>query len=106
MVATNLELTKAQATKLAQMAQDGLARAISPAHTLFDGDTLFSLATGQIPLAALQEDAAWGSIPAALIRAGAAAADTLTRAIVHAILNADTVGDTWSYRDRCLSRGG
>ena len=104
-VATNLELTKAQATKLAQMAQDGLARAISPAHTLFDGDTLFSLATGQIPLAALQEDAAWGSMPAALIRAGAAAADTLTRAIVHAILNAETVGDTWSYRDRYLPRG-
>ncbi len=98
-VATNLELTKAQATKLAQMAQDGLARAISPAHTLFDGDTIFSLATGQIPLATLQEDAAWGSTPAALIRAGTAAADTLTRAIVHAILNAETVGDTLSYRD-------
>ncbi|MBP6734464.1 MAG: P1 family peptidase, partial [Chromatiaceae bacterium] len=104
-VATNLELTRVQATKLAQMAQDGLARAISPAHTLFDGDTLFSLATGQIPLATLQEDAAWGPIPAALIRAGAAAADTLTRAIVHAILNADTVGDTLSYRDRYLPRG-
>lgn len=105
-VATNLELTKAQATKLAQMAQDGLARAISPAHTLFDGDTIFSLATGQISLAALQEDAAWGSVPAGLIRAGAAAADTLTRAIVHAILQAETVGDTLSYRDRYLPRNG
>lgn len=100
-VATNLALTKAQTTKLAQMAQDGLARAISPAHTLFDGDTVFALATGQIPLASLQEVAAWGSEPAALIRAGAAAADTLTRAIVHAILAAASVGEIRAYRDLC-----
>jgi L-aminopeptidase/D-esterase-like protein len=45
-VATNARLTKAQANKLAQMAHDGLARAISPAHTPGDGDTLFALATG------------------------------------------------------------
>jgi L-aminopeptidase/D-esterase-like protein len=45
-VATNAVLTKAQATKMAQMAQDGLARTISPAHTTFDGDTIFALATG------------------------------------------------------------
>jgi L-aminopeptidase/D-esterase-like protein len=98
-VATNLALTKAQVTKIARMAQDGLARAISPAHTLFDGDTVFALATGQIPLDSLQEEAAWGPIPAALIRAGAAAADCLSRAIVHAILKAESVGDTRSYRE-------
>ncbi len=98
-VATNLELTKAQATKVAQMAQDGLARAISPAHTLFDGDTVFTLATGQVPLASLQAEAAWGPVPAALIRAGAAAADTLSRAIVHAILQAESVGEVACYRD-------
>lgn len=46
-IATNALLTKAQATKVAQMAQDGLARAIRPAHTPFDGDTIFTLATGQ-----------------------------------------------------------
>jgi L-aminopeptidase/D-esterase-like protein len=46
-VTTNAELTKAQATKVAQMAQDGLARVIRPAHTLFDGDTVFALATGE-----------------------------------------------------------
>ena len=103
-VATNLELTKAQSTKVARMAQDGLARAISPAHTLFDGDTVFSLATGQIPLAALAEDAAWGAIPAAINRAGAAAADALSRAIVHAILRTDSVGDTLCYRDAYLAR--
>ncbi len=105
-VATNLDLTKAQASKLAQMAQDGLARAINPAHTLFDGDTIFALATGEIPLASLQEEAAWGSSPAALIRVGTAAADALTRAIVHAILQAETVGDIRCYRDCCHPNGG
>ena len=39
-------LTKAQATKVAQMAHDGLARTIRPAHTMLDGDTVFALATG------------------------------------------------------------
>src|SRR5260221_6618543 len=48
-VATNASLTKAQATKVAQMAQDGFARAISPAHTPADGDTIFALATGTLP---------------------------------------------------------
>lgn len=46
-VATNARLTKAQATKVAQMAQDGLARAVRPAHTMFDGDTIFALGTGE-----------------------------------------------------------
>ena len=47
-VATNARLTKVQATKVAQMAHDGLARAIYPAHTMGDGDTIFALATGGI----------------------------------------------------------
>ena len=46
-VATNARLTKEEAGIIAQMAHDGLARAVRPAHTMFDGDTLFSLATGQ-----------------------------------------------------------
>lgn len=46
-VATNAKLTKPEANKMAQMAQDGLARAIRPAHTMLDGDTIFALATGQ-----------------------------------------------------------
>jgi len=46
-VATNARLTKVEANKVAQMAHDGLARAVRPAHTMFDGDTLFALATGQ-----------------------------------------------------------
>ena len=45
-VVTNARLTKTQATKVAQMAHDGLARAITPIHTQSDGDTLFALATG------------------------------------------------------------
>lgn len=46
-IATNAKLTKAGATKVAQMAQNGLAQALRPAHTLFDGDTVFALATGE-----------------------------------------------------------
>lgn len=45
-VATNAKLTKAQATKVAQMAQDGVARTIRPAHTMLDGDVIFALAAG------------------------------------------------------------
>lgn len=45
-IATNAKLNKAEATKVAQMAHDGLARAVRPAHTMLDGDTFFTLATG------------------------------------------------------------
>ncbi len=45
-VATNAKLSKTEATKVAQMAQDGLARTIRPAHTMLDGDTIFALSTG------------------------------------------------------------
>ena len=45
-VACNARLTKSQATKIAQMAQNGLARVIKPVHTMFDGDTIFALGTG------------------------------------------------------------
>ena len=47
-IATNAILTKAQAAKVAQMAHDGIARAINPAHTMFDGDTIFALASGEV----------------------------------------------------------
>jgi L-aminopeptidase/D-esterase-like protein len=45
-VATDAVLTKAQASRLATAAHDGFARSITPAHTMFDGDTLFALGTG------------------------------------------------------------
>jgi L-aminopeptidase/D-esterase-like protein len=52
-VATDADLTKSQALKVAQMSHDGLARAIRPAHTMFDGDTMFCLATGRRRLPAI-----------------------------------------------------
>ena len=72
-VATNAVLTQAQATKVAQMAQDGFARAIYPAHTMGDGDTVFSLATGTF-----DGDASVSTI-------GALAADMVTEAILRAV---------------------
>lgn len=47
-VATNARLTKEETNKVAQMAHDGLAQAVRPAHTMYDGDTLFALATGEV----------------------------------------------------------
>ena len=77
-VATDARLTKAQAKRLAIAAQDGLARAIHPAHTPLDGDIVFAVATGAVPLADPVGD---------LARLGATAAETLARAVaigVHA----------------------
>lgn len=47
-VATNAVLTKAEANKLASVSQNGIARAVRPAHTSFDGDTIFTMATGKV----------------------------------------------------------
>jgi L-aminopeptidase/D-esterase-like protein len=47
-VATNAKLSKEEANKVAQMAHDGLARAVRPAHTMYDGDTIFALSTGDL----------------------------------------------------------
>jgi L-aminopeptidase/D-esterase-like protein len=77
-IATNASLTKSQATKVAQMAQDGLARAIRPAHTLFDGDTIFALATGQKT--------------ADVSTVGAFAAEVMTEAILRAARTAQATG--------------
>jgi L-aminopeptidase/D-esterase-like protein len=48
-IATNARLNREQVNKVAQMAQDGLARAVRPSHTMVDGDTIFGLATGAVP---------------------------------------------------------
>jgi L-aminopeptidase/D-esterase-like protein len=75
-VATDAALTKPQASKVAQMAHDGLARAISPAHTLFDGDTIFALATGKAGKGAsvmLIGSLAAEVVAAAIVRAARAA---------------------------------
>ncbi|MEV0113211.1 P1 family peptidase [Streptomyces sp. NPDC050844] len=94
-VATDAELTKAQAQKLAGTSHDGMARAVRPVHLLNDGDTVFALATGEHALAA--------DNPLALNEILAAGADLVTTAIVRAMLAAESVrtpGGTFpSYLD-------
>ena len=75
-VATNVKFDKAQMTKIAQMAHDGLARTINPVHTLADGDTIFAAATG-----AISARANHGSI-------GALAADVMAQAVLRAVRSA------------------
>ena len=79
-VATNAKLTKAQVSRMALMADDGLARALYPSHTLGDGDTVFALATG-----------GWNGT-ADVSTAGALAADALSEAIVRAAVMAKSSG--------------
>ena len=97
-VATDAVLTKPQAQKVAQMAHDGLARAIRPAHTLFDGDTIFCMATGAKEL---PDAPGFFLVPkaVALNDLGRAAADTFARAVVHAILAARSVYGFTAFRD-------
>lgn len=83
-VATNATLTKEQACKVAQMAQDGLARAVRPAHTLMDGDTIFTLAAGDMA--------------ADVSLVGAFAAEVFSQAMLNAIYAAVPAGGlpSWS----------
>jgi L-aminopeptidase/D-esterase-like protein len=100
-VATDAHLTKAEAGKLAAVAHDGLARAIRPAHSMFDGDTIFAVATGTHELvldAAAPVHTARARAFDALLRA---AAECFTRACTQAILDATGHPDTPSYRDLC-----
>jgi putative pantetheine hydrolase len=92
-VATDAMLTKAQCAKVASVGHDGLARAIRPLHTMFDGDTVFTLATGSRP----------APDPPQFHTVLDAAGDCMTRAVAHAMLAAVTVslptGDIRSLRD-------
>jgi L-aminopeptidase/D-esterase-like protein len=92
-VATDATLTKAQCAKVAGIGHDGLARAINPVHTMFDGDTLFTLATGGRPAPEPLEFHA-------LLEA---AADCVTRAVARGVLAAEGTTTSWgtmrSYRD-------
>ncbi|MGW1542575.1 P1 family peptidase [Streptomyces sp. NPDC002309] len=94
-VATDADLSKAQAQKLAGTAHDGIARAVRPVHLLHDGDTVFALATGARALDLAQ--------PLALNEILAAGADLVTRAIVRAVRAAEPVtteGGSWpSYSE-------
>jgi len=80
-VASDARLTKAQCQKLAQIAHDGLARTINPAHTMWDGDTLFALATGRV------------AAPASMMLLGVLAAEAMARAVVNAVLGAKGLPD-------------
>lgn len=85
-VATDARLSKAEATKLAQMAHDGLARSIRPVHTPFDGDTVFCLATGRRPAPHL-------------VVLGSIAAEVLALAVERAVLTATALGGLPAAQD-------
>ena len=89
-VMTNAGLTKLQATKVAEMAQDGLARAINPVHTQFDGDLVFALSIGQRR--------------ADLNTLGTAAAEVTARAIVRGVLTAKGLGGVPSANELARRR--
>lgn len=86
-VATNAKLTKAQCTKISQMAHNGYAKAIFPVHTPHDGDTIFTMSTGEIEV---REDTT-------LI--GCLAAEVVEQSIIKAIKNAKSVKNIQSYKD-------
>ncbi len=88
--ATNACLTRSQAQRIAIMCHDGLARAIHPFHTPFDGDTVFVLATSTLdrPIA-----------PVDVCALGTIAADCMTRAVGRAMISATTVAGVTSYND-------
>ncbi len=92
-VATDVVLSKAQCRLLASAGHDGLARAVNPVHTLFDGDTIFGLSTRRRP--APDDATAYGLM--------SAAGDCVSRAVVHALLSARSIttpGGAWrSYSD-------
>lgn len=81
-VASNAIFSKAQATKVAQMAHDGLARTIHPVHTMHDGDTIFALATGD----------AGAGVHASVDIVGALSAIVLAEAVVRAVRAAKSAG--------------
>jgi L-aminopeptidase/D-esterase-like protein len=82
---TNAALDKIQTTKIAQMAQDGMARAIRPVHTQWDGDLVFALSVGRKQ--------------AELNTVGTAAAEAAAEAIVRAVETAQGLGDVPSRHD-------
>ncbi|WP_066507121.1 P1 family peptidase [Abyssisolibacter fermentans] len=84
-VATNAKLNKAQANKIAQMAHNGLARTINPIHTMFDGDTIFSIATGKVE--------------ADINLIGTMGAEAVAKAVNNSIKSACSCNDILSYKD-------
>ncbi|TVT62864.1 P1 family peptidase [Amycolatopsis rhizosphaerae] len=98
-VAVDAALSKAECRRIAVAGQDGLARAVRPAHTMFDGDTVFALATGARELPAGQGPFGERSRALALDALCSAAARVFARAMVHGLLNAEQAGGVPAYRD-------
>ena len=96
-VATDAPLTKAQAKRLALAGHDGIARAIRPAHMPMDGDTLFAMATGEHGSGATGVERGVDDIGMSLL--SAVAANTVERAIVHAVLAAESALGVPCWRD-------
>jgi L-aminopeptidase/D-esterase-like protein len=98
-VATNAVLDKAECKRTASAAQAGIARALDPSHTLADGDTVFCLATGAVPLDSSTEAAR----QVGLITLQSAAADVVRLAILDGISSAEAVrtsaGEFGAYGD-------
>ncbi len=90
-VALDADVSRIELKRIAVMASDGLARALRPAHTPFDGDLVFALTTAARPVAEPRARA--------LMRLGSIAADTLARAIARGVFAAETLGPMTSYRD-------
>ena len=88
-LATDATLTKAQCQKVSGIGHDGLARAINPVHTMFDGDTVFTLSTTARP----------APDPAGFHALLTAAGDTVTRAVARGVLTAASVGGMRGYRE-------
>ncbi|MBK0328990.1 P1 family peptidase [Rhodobacteraceae bacterium F11138] len=88
-IATDLTLTKAQLKRVAMVAQDGLARAIHPVHTPFDGDVIFCLSTGQRAMGTEEVD---------VTRLGMAAVECLARATARGVYEATPLGPFPTYR--------
>ncbi|MDR6225146.1 P1 family peptidase [Desmospora profundinema] len=84
-VAMNADLTKTETNKVAQMAHNGLARTIVPVHTMYDGDTVFTLATGEVK--------------ASVDLAGALSAEVLAEAVVRGVKAARGAGGLPAWRD-------
>ena len=97
-VATDAPLDKGACRRLAMMAQDGLAWAIRPAHTPFDGDTVFALSTAAEGSERVVID------PLRLAKLGSAAADCLARAIMRAVVAAESLGGFPSWIETYGSR--
>jgi L-aminopeptidase/D-esterase-like protein len=85
-VGTNANLSKAELTRVAQMAHDGIARAVVPSHTLYDGDTIFALSTGS-----------YGGVETTVV--GALAAHVMAQAIVNGVIHAVGMDNLPAYQD-------